>query len=48
MLNQSLPVTVGKETEVPYLDEPAGEHMQEEAPDKLDRIEWVVSRISCN
>jgi hypothetical protein len=39
VLNQSLPVAIGKEPEVPNLDEPAGEHMQEESADKLDRIE---------
>ena len=35
MLNQSLPAAVGKETEVPNLDEP----VQKESPDKFDCIE---------
>ena len=39
VLNQCRPVAIGKEPEVPNLDEPAGEHMQEESADKLDRIE---------
>lgn len=38
VLNQSLPVAIGKEPEVPNLDEPAGKHMQEESADKFDRI----------
>ena len=39
MLNQSLPVAVGKETEVPNLDEPARQHMEKESADKLDCVE---------
>jgi hypothetical protein len=39
MLNQGLPVAIGEKTEMPDLDEPAGEYMQKEPPDKLDCIE---------
>jgi hypothetical protein len=52
VLDHFVSIAVGKESEMSDLYEPAGEHMQEEAADELDRLQRhlfpliVVLRVS--
>jgi len=39
VLDNLLPIAVGKEPEVPDLHKAAGQYMQQEPPDELDRIQ---------